>query len=342
VKEARLALTRAQILSFRRTVGALDERLPLSAASLRRAAWAGLQDSMPRAALLSIHARVRDAGPNAWEHPSLTQVWGPRWSAYVVPERDAAVFTRGRMPESENDRQKFEDLAERVDAFLRHQRVRFGDVGRALGLPHHNYVRYATVTGRLRIRWEGARQPSLWTVRASNIAYRAARVELARRYLHVFGTATPASFGKWAGVGPASSDAAFADLERSLTRVRTPIGDAWILTSDERALRSKRSRSTTARLLPSGDTYFLLQGADRELLVPEARQRAALWTTRVWPGAVLLVGEIVGVWRRAGALVSIDAWRRLARTERDAVEAEALSLPLPDVAGRMRVEWSGP
>jgi len=57
-------LTRAQILAFRRHVGALDERLPLGARSLRRAAWAGLQDSVPRAALLSIHARVERAHPS--------------------------------------------------------------------------------------------------------------------------------------------------------------------------------------------------------------------------------------------------------------------------------------
>ena len=56
-----LELTRAQILAFRRQVGALEERLPRGARSLRQAAWAGLQDSMPRAALLSIHARVERA-----------------------------------------------------------------------------------------------------------------------------------------------------------------------------------------------------------------------------------------------------------------------------------------
>ena len=53
-----LDLTRPQILAFRRRVGALDVRLPRGRRSLRLAAWAGLQDSMPRAALLSIHARV--------------------------------------------------------------------------------------------------------------------------------------------------------------------------------------------------------------------------------------------------------------------------------------------
>jgi len=37
--------------------------------------------------------------------------------------------------------------------------------------------------------------------------------------------------------------------------------------------------------------------------------------------------------------VSIHPWRRLSRGERDAVEAEAASLPLPDVLGLARVRW---
>lgn len=62
--------------------------------------------------------------------------------------------------------------------------------------------------------------------------------------------------------------------------------------------------------------------------MPDARQRAELWTTRVWPGALLVNGEIAGTWRRSAAEVSIAVWRRLSRAERDAVEAEAMSLPL--------------
>ena len=58
--------------------------------SLRRAAWAGLQDSMPRAALLSLHARVAGVEPSTWEDPSLAQLWGPRYHTYVVAKRDFA------------------------------------------------------------------------------------------------------------------------------------------------------------------------------------------------------------------------------------------------------------
>ena len=87
------------------------------------------------------------------------------------------------------------------------------------------------------------------------------------------------------------------------------------------------------RLLPSGDAWFLLWGAARALLVPDAARRGELWTSRVWPGAILVGGEIAGVWRRASAAVSLSTWRTLSPAERDAVVAEAESLPLPDVAG---------
>ena len=53
-----LNVTREQIIAFRRRIGALDERLPPGSASLGRAVWAGLQDSVPRSALHSLHARV--------------------------------------------------------------------------------------------------------------------------------------------------------------------------------------------------------------------------------------------------------------------------------------------
>ena len=111
VTRARLELAREEILTFRRTVCALDARLPPGPTSLRRAAWAGLQDSMPRAAVLSLHARVHGTGPDTWEDQSLVQLWGPRFSAYVVAARDLAVFSLGRLPDDPRGRRAAEDLA---------------------------------------------------------------------------------------------------------------------------------------------------------------------------------------------------------------------------------------
>jgi len=345
---ARLDLTRSQILAFRRHVGALDARLPSGTDSLRHAAWAGLQDSMPRAALLSIHARVEGTGPSTWEDPSLVQLWGPRYSVFVVAARDLAVFSLGTLPDHAKGRKRAQDLAAGLHAALAGARSTHREAGDAMGLID-NRLRYAAATGTVLIRWDGARQPAIWTVPAPDVDPAAARLELARRYLHVYGPTTAEAFGQWAGIGPRPGAAAFQALGPELTPVRTPIGDAWILTQDEATLRAAPEPANPAdpadpekhakpvRLLPSGDAYFLLQGADRDLLVPDAERRAQLWTTRVWPGALLIAGEIAGTWRRAGALVTVQPWRRTSPAERDAVAAEAESLPLPGIEKRITV-----
>jgi hypothetical protein len=123
------------------------------------------------------------------------------------------------------------------------------------------------------------------------------------------------------------------------TAVRTPVGDAWVLGKDVPELEAPPGPTAAARLLPSGDTFFLLQGPDRELLVPDSRRRGQLWTSRVWPGAVLVDGEIAGTWRRDQANVTVQPWRRLSKAERAAVEAEAASLPLPGIEREISVRW---
>lgn len=213
-----------------------------------------------------------------------------------------------------------------------------GQVGREMGV-HPNSLRYAAPTGRVLLRWDGARQSIVWTTPAPDMDPQHARLELARRYLHVFGPATAASFADWAGVRPAVARSALEALGSALIPARTPAGDAWMLADDEAAFRAQSKPAATARLLPSGDAYYLLWGADRELLVREAKQRAALWTSRVWPGALLVSGEIVGVWRRSAGEVSIEPWRRLSSAERKAAEAEAMSLPLPGLNGPIVVRW---
>src|SRR6266550_8420076 len=183
--ESRLRVTRQQILAFRRQVGALDERMPMGSQSLRRAAWAGLQDSVPRAALLSLHARVAGVESSTWEHPSLAQLWGPRYSTYVVPKRDFALFSLGRLPDNAKGRLRAERMAERLHAHLDGRRITDREAAGALSVG--NAIRYAATTGTVAIRWEGARAPTIWTVAAAKVDPADARRELARRYLHVFG-----------------------------------------------------------------------------------------------------------------------------------------------------------
>jgi hypothetical protein len=334
-----LDLSREQILGFRRSVSALDERLPKSPGALEMAAKAGHQDSMPRAALLSTHARVEGTEPRTWEEPPLVQVWGPRYSAFVIAEVDLPIFTLGRLPNEPKARRRSEETADRLEAALGGETMDCRDVARIVGL-HPNALRYAAPTGRFLIYWDGARQPLIRAVPAPNVDPVDAGMDLARRYLHVFGPGTPESFALWAGVKPRTANLIFGLLGDELIPVRTPVGEALLLASNEPAVRTLPGQvSQSTRLLPSGDTYFLLQGVDRELLVPDADQRARLWTSRVWPGAVLLDGEIVGTWRRSEHRLTVSPWRVLTAVERESIESEAASLPLPGLTRPISVLW---
>lgn len=333
-----MSLDRAQILGFRRAAGSLDGRMNRSPDAFRRAAWAGLQDSVPRSALLALHARVADVRPSDWEAPSLVQVWGPRYTAYVIPEQDRALFTLGRLPDHRKGRERAQAMAKRLREHLGEGRRRYDEIGHALGI-NHNALRYAATTGTVLIHWGGAHRPEVWVVAAPDVDPMLARVELLRRYLHVFGPGTPASFAEWAGVTRPEAGTAFAALADSLLAVSSPIGDSWILAGDEASFRRAGDQPAVVRLLPSGDPYFLCQGAERELLVADRQHQAQLWPSRVWPGALLVDGEIRGTWRRSDATVAIDAWDRFPKARREAVEAEARSLPLPGLERAIRVRW---
>ena len=283
---------------------------------------------MPRAAVLSLHARVEGIGPSAWEDPALVQVWGPRYSAYAVPREDMAPFTLGRLPADARGRRRAEEIADRIEAFLGGRRLTATEIGRGLRI-HPNALRYGAPTGRILIRWDGARQPIVWTTPAPQIEPETARLDLARRHLAFFGPTTPAAFAEWAGIKLPLAQVAYDTLAGELAAVRTPMGNAWILAADELSLRAPAGPEAPVRFLPSGDTYYLLQGAERELLVTDSDERSRLWTSRVWPGALLVEGEIVGTWRRAEANITVDPWRRLSDAVREAIEAEAATLPLP-------------
>jgi len=293
---------------------------------------------MPRAALLSIHARVAETQPSTWEDPSLVQLWGPRFSVFVVAACDLAVFSLGTLPGHAKGLRRAEDTAARLHAMLGGARMTYGQAGRVLGV-HHNSLRYAAATGTVLIRWDGARQPEIWTVPPPDADPHDARLELARRYLHIYGPTTPEAFGQWAGIGARPGGEAFGALGTSLTPVGTPIGDAWIRTEDEAALRAGPGPVAPARLLPSGDAFLLHHGAARDLMVPDAARRSELWTPRVWPGGLLVAGELAGTWRRADTLITVQPWRALSPAERDAVTAEAQSMPLPGATGRIAVRW---
>ncbi len=234
--QARLELTREQILAFRRRAGGLDERAPKAAASLRRAAWAGLQDSMPRAALLSLHARVEGVDPSTWEHRSLAQLWGPRYSTYVVAKRDFALFSLGRLPDDPKGRLRAERTAERLHVQLDGARMTDREAARALGIG--NSIRYAATTGTVAIRWDGARAPVIWSVPATAIDPADARRELLDATSMCSGRRPPTGSPAGPGSRPARR------------RPRSPRCTASCCRSERRSATSSCSRTMSAPCEP--------------------------------------------------------------------------------------------
>lgn len=311
----------------------------MSVDALRRAAAAGLTDSVPRAAVLSLHARVADTPVDVLDDARLVQVWGPRFSAYVVVEDDRAPFTLGRLPATGPGRDRAFDIAQRLADFLDGRTMSYADAGRGMGIDP-NMLRYGALTGSVVIRWEGSGRPLVSSVPAPDTTEDGSRRELARRFLHALGPATADDFARWAGVRPAAARAAFAAIADEVVEVTTPVGDAIALAADEPSLRAEPDRESHVRLLPSGDVYFLLWGGARQLLVADAARRDQLWTSRVWPGALLVHGEIVGVWRRSAHRVTVTPWTRTTKALRTRVEEEATAQPIP-VDRPITVTWDG-
>jgi hypothetical protein len=164
---APLRLTRPQILAFRRRTGGLDARVPAGTKALERAAHAGLQDSMPRAALLSLHARVEGVAPDILDDPALAQLWGPRYNTYVVAKRDFALFSIGRLPNDAKGRERAERMAKLLRAHLGGKRMTDGEAGEALDIKPYMF-KYAATTGTVAIRWQGARPAHLDGCRAED------------------------------------------------------------------------------------------------------------------------------------------------------------------------------
>jgi hypothetical protein len=188
----------------------------------------------------------------------------------------------------------------------------------------------------VRIRWDGSR--TKWWIfdpPADNPEF--ARLELARRFLRSLAPSTPEEFAWWSGVALPDARQTFRTLEKELVEVDVEGRKSWVLKSDRLAVERTASVATV-RLLPPGDPY--LAAGDRKLLLPETRFRSELWPKSVWPGALLVYGELAGTWRRQAGWVTIRPWRRLKSEIREVVEREVDAMPIEST--KKGIRWIGP
>lgn len=308
-------VSRSQAVSYRLAANNLSRRLP--AGSYVEAAYAGLQDSAPRDALLGLHARVAACEPSAWEHPRLIQTYSPRKAVYVLPRDDFGVFTVGRLPRDAKARQELEDRAERACAEL---------AGQQRPASRLSAGRDVCATGRFEVRWTTS-ATYIWERQRPSIDAEAARLELCRRHVHAFAPTTPAAFAWWAGVSSADAQHSFDAIAAELVALDYEGHQAWILAADEPAVANAEPMRGVRFLVASDLRIF---GQDRTGLFvgPGLRQHIALQDT-FHPNGLVIDGSIAGAWGRRAGRVSVRACGPLPAAVRRAIRDEAESMPIP-------------
>ncbi|MGO1052426.1 winged helix DNA-binding domain-containing protein [Crossiella sp. CA198] len=152
-------------------------------------------------------------------------------------------------------------------------------------------------------------------------------------YLRLHGPATRADAAAYLGTSQSAltpvwpTDLAEIDLDGAQT---------W-LPADALPLLREPPQATVVRLLPPLDPY--LQSRDRERLVPEEAHRKEIWKIIGNPGAVLVNGEITGIWRAKTTARRLDltvtAFQPITQSHRATVDREAELMAtvrgLPDV-----------
>jgi hypothetical protein len=145
---------------------------------------------------------------------------------------------------------------------------------------------------------------------------------LIRRYLQGFGPGTPADIANWAGL---PNQAVNAALERVELRHFRDEGGTLLLDLPRLPLPSPDTPAPP-RFLPTWDATLLVH-CRRALILPE-EHRPKLFHTRTPQSSPSFAvdGAVAGKWRYEKGRVRLEPFGKLARADRDALEAEAEGL----------------
>lgn len=347
-------VAREQILAFRAARHSLDARRPPTALA-DVAAACGIQDTPPGSADVSLSARLDLDGPIATDAVAskrLALTWSVRGAPHLVPVDELPVFTLGARPDVETItklwRQPEDSLAaieKAMVAALRGGARTKGEVSAAVASalpdrspfcracdahhPNETVFRAATLLGRIVLASTAPVQlvkAKTWLGHDITGDAVTARTELLVRYLHCYAPTTAADFATWAGISAPEARARWDAVADRLVPVKA-LKRAFVLEEDLDALTSAELPKGV-RLLPNKDAY--LQARDRDVLVPDAAQRKAVFTVLGGPGMLLVDGAPAGTWRASAKgrrdEINVTATADLSTRARAALEEEAARL----------------
>ena len=161
----------------------------------------------------------------------------------------------------------------------------------------------------------------------SNVRRDDPRAELVRRYLRCYGPSTVEHFAEWAGIAPAQAARTWRLIESELVEVDYAGRKTWLHQQDFSRFLSP-STSKGVRILPPHDPYLALR--DRETLISNKVLHRRIWRSTVNPGAVLVDGRFVAIWRpkKAGKRlnITVETFTSLSPATHSEIEAEAATL----------------
>lgn len=147
--------------------------------------------------------------------------------------------------------------------------------------------------------------------------------ELARRFLHAYGPATPRAFADWLGSTPAQTKRLWRQIEEELEPVTATGKKAFILQSDRESFRRADTEESLLLLGPH-DPYLDIR--DRAILLEDTAAQRQVWRTVGNPGVILKSGKIIGIWKtriqRENLSVSTTLWEPLSAPEQRELERQ--------------------
>lgn len=147
--------------------------------------------------------------------------------------------------------------------------------------------------------------------------------ELARRFLHAYGPATPRTFADWLGSTPAQAKRLWRQIETELEPVTAAGKKAFILQSDRESFRCADAEESLLLLGPH-DPYLDIR--DRAILLEDTAAQRQVWRTVGNPGVILKGGKIIGIWKtrtqREKLSVTTTLWEPLSSPEQRELERQ--------------------
>lgn len=164
------------------------------------------------------------------------------------------------------------------------------------------------------------------------------RLELLKAYFRVNGPTSRSLFRDWLDSDSGATADLWKELGDDLVRVQVDNRRYDLPEALVDAVKSA-PKPDGAVLVPPNDPY--LRQVDRTLLVPDSRRRQQVWRPLSGPGALLVDGEVAGIWRyrRTDQELTITPFDSLAPARRAKAEQSAHLIAAATDDDEPKVSW---